>query len=129
MSKEHPKLDEVGNKNPFKVPEGYFGQLNEQLLQQLDATATETPQQVNMWARVKPWVYLAAMFAGIALMFNIFNTSLPTGNKEDRFANSLQKSIYEPVILEEEDYDDYYDYLEHQAIEQNYREAVFISEY
>lgn len=127
MNKKHPKTDEIGNKNPFKVPEGYFDKLNQQLLEQLDTTEVEVARKVNMWDRVKPWIYLAAMFCGIALMFNIFYNNQP--DSEDRFAESLHKSHYQSVILSEEDYDDFYDFLEYQAIEQSYHEAAFISEY
>ena len=42
----------VGNRNPFRVPEGYFEQLTEQVMQQLPARAKKV--------QMRPWLYAAA---------------------------------------------------------------------
>lgn len=128
MNKNSTKLDETGNKRPFKVPEGYFDDLNKRIIDRLDSVKAEVPRKVSLWERTKPVLYLAAMFAGIALMFNVFKNNQASDTNKDQYANSLQKELYAPVLLQEEDFEEFYDYLEYQAIEQNYREAAFISD-
>lgn len=60
-----------GKEHPFKVPKGYFEQLHDQLMNHLPepetlTTAPEAP--VSLMTRIKPWFYMAAMFAGIIFM-------------------------------------------------------------
>ncbi len=73
-----PTLEELGlggkRAAGMKVPEGYFDSFAERMMAQLPA---EEPQVVELprrglWATVRPYVYMAAMFAGIWLMMNMF---------------------------------------------------------
>lgn len=62
-----------GRKDPRQVPEGYFDALVTEVMAKLPEQEQE-PRYVEMtrWQKLKPYVYLAAMFAGIWLMMNIF---------------------------------------------------------
>ena len=127
MNKQYSKLDKVGRKSPFKVPENYFEQLNSQILDRLDETEVEIPPTVSLWGKARPWAYMAAMFAGLALMFKLFGGGFI--GTEEQYAKSEQKQIeLLSAFLEEEDYDDVYDYFESQAIELYYRETAYINE-
>jgi len=58
------------------VPEGYFEQFVSRMESQLAGMpATATPRQAKggLWYTVRPYVYMAAMFAGIWCMMHIFN--------------------------------------------------------
>lgn len=58
------------------VPEGYFEQFASRMESQLaEMPATEAPRQVKggLWYTVRPYAYMAAMFAGIWCMMHIFN--------------------------------------------------------
>lgn len=66
------KLNNIGKENPFKVPERYFENFSENLMSQLPEKESKEPQVISLWERVRPWMYMAAMFAGIVLMVNIF---------------------------------------------------------
>lgn len=59
----------------MRVPEGYFESLELKIMEQLPAYP-EAPKKVDMsiWQRVKPYVYMAAMFAGIWMMMKVFHT-------------------------------------------------------
>lgn len=65
------KLDDIICKklNPFNVPEGYFEQLTETIMNKIpEKQSSETPVlHVTTWQRVKPWIYMAAMFCIIML--------------------------------------------------------------
>ncbi len=58
---------QYGTKRPYKVPDGYFEQFHKQLMSSLPevGTGTATATRVTLMARIKPWLYLAAMFVGI----------------------------------------------------------------
>ncbi|MFA6912800.1 MAG: hypothetical protein WCQ61_06755, partial [Proteiniphilum sp.] len=66
MKAKISKLDEIDKaKNPFKVPENYFALLNEEIMSRLPEKEYVAPPPVTLWEKVKPWVYMAAMFIGI----------------------------------------------------------------
>lgn len=65
----------VGNKNPFRVPEGYFEQLAEQVMQQLPAREQPLVRRPGGQPRarkvqLRPWLYAAACTA-LALMLGV----------------------------------------------------------
>ncbi len=53
----------IGTKSPYKVPDGYFEQLADRIIDQLPEREAMTPK-VTLWQQAKPWVYMAAMFVG-----------------------------------------------------------------
>lgn len=66
--------EKYGNSGAWKVPDGYFDDFRRQVMESLPAYP-EAPKKPDMtvWQRMKPYVYLAAMFAGIWLMMNVFH--------------------------------------------------------
>ena len=78
--RENSILERFGNRNPFRVPDGYFEGFADDLMNRLpDKTDSET-KVISFYNRVKPWLYLAAMFAGIMVLFNIYNKSFMSDN-------------------------------------------------
>jgi hypothetical protein len=73
MNPEEKILQKIGKKNPFTVPENYFENFTQELMDKLPAKEavlqTEAP---TLWQQVKPWLYMAAMFCGIMLSVRIF---------------------------------------------------------
>lgn len=114
MSKKMSPLEEIGNKNPFTVPEGYFEQLSGSILSQLPERVEVAPQPVGVWKRIQPWLYMAAMFCGIALMVNLFTR---TARQADASGLNLSSSA---------DIEDFYQYYEEQLAESLYNEALFV---
>jgi hypothetical protein len=123
MNRKYQETDKIGNKNPFTVPEGYFENLNLRIQERLkDVEVTPLPV-VNLWSRVKPWLYMVAMFAGIALIFKIFSGELkPSGS------SPASEKTARHELFENENIDDVLDYLETRTVESSYREAVYIGE-
>ena len=73
MKEEQDILRKVGTKNPFHVPEGYFENFTQELMSKLPEKDSYIPEsEINLWTRVKPWIYMAAMFVGIMLSVRIF---------------------------------------------------------
>jgi len=100
-----------GKKNPFTVPEGYFDHFAEELMNQLPEKETTPLPQIKLWDRVKPWVYMAAMFVG--LMFTIRTFIGETQEESDMGNLSDMSDEYIESIVDQTMMDDYelYQYL------------------
>ena len=73
MGKEDLILKKVGTKNPFNVPDGYFDNFTKELMNQLpEKEMVMVSSEITLWQRVKPWVYMTAMFCGIMLSVRVF---------------------------------------------------------
>lgn len=73
MGKEDNILKQVGTKNPFSVPEGYFEHVSQEIMSRLPEKETLfIASEPTLWERVKPWIYMTAMFVGLMLSVRIF---------------------------------------------------------
>ena len=73
MGKEDNILRKVGTQNPFRVPENYFEDFRLKLMNKLpEKESIPSWSELTVWQRVKPWLYMAAMFVGIMLSVRIF---------------------------------------------------------
>ncbi len=75
MNEDKYLKDKFGNESPWLVPDDYFDNLPERIVASLPAEDPEpavTFSDLSRWQKIKPYVYLAAMFAGIWLMVNMF---------------------------------------------------------
>lgn len=82
MKEEDYILTKIGKENPFQTPEGYFDNLTSEVMNRLpekDFTQQETVV-VSTWEKVKPLLYMAALFAGAAF---ILRTGVFTMQKEN----------------------------------------------
>lgn len=67
-------LTKYGKDSGFKVPENYFEDFNKRMTEMLpEVEITPVDVKPTMWRRVRPLVYLAAMFAGVWCMMSVFN--------------------------------------------------------
>lgn len=126
------KLEEIGkDKNPFKIPENYFAQFNEDMMARLPEKEIVAPQPVSLWDKVKPWVYLAAMFVGLYVTIN-FLMKAPGNENPDGMQVATQQTLSDShtntdvywskaQITEEE----FYHYLEEQLIDDSYFEYMY----
>ncbi len=80
MKSEDILKHKYGTAGGFKVPEGYFEQLSSKVMTELPPYP-EAPvaERLSRWQRVKPYVYLAAMFAGIWCMMQMFHRISTSG--------------------------------------------------
>ncbi|MDE7179615.1 MAG: hypothetical protein K2N88_00225 [Muribaculaceae bacterium] len=74
MKEEEKIIARFGRKGPWSVPEGYFDSLSQEIAAKLpEMPEAEKPAKLTPWQRVKPYAYLAAMFAGIWCMMQMFH--------------------------------------------------------
>ena len=73
MGKEDNILRKAGTGNPFRVPEHYFEDFTQELMSKLpEKEPMPEWSEPILWQRVKPWVYMTAMFCGIMLSVRVF---------------------------------------------------------
>ena len=73
MGKEDNILRKVGTSNPFRVPDHYFEDFTQELMSKLpEKESMPLMSEPTLWQRVKPWIYMTAMFCGIMLSVRVF---------------------------------------------------------
>lgn len=105
------KLEDIcGKENPFLVPENYFEDFTQQLMDKLPEKGTHEiiPVKITKWQRMKPWFYMAAMFCGIIFGARYMLSSSISKNmnkvqmaSQNRYDNVRELS-YDEEYLEEE---------------------------
>lgn len=65
MKSENRLNDIFGKDSGMRVPENYFPQIFSRISASLPEQPERRPMPLSRWQRLKPYVYLAAMFAGI----------------------------------------------------------------
>ncbi len=66
--------DKIGRDPGFRVPDGYFEDFTIKTMESLPPYPEQPkPVRLTAWQRVKPYVYMAAMFAGIWLTMKMFH--------------------------------------------------------
>ena len=117
MGKEDNILRKAGTGNPFRVPEHYFDNFTEELMGKLpEKEPLPFSTEPTLWERVKPWVYMAAMFCGIMLSVRIF-VGEP---QKDEFTISQA----EAEMLPEEEWENFI----RRAFDDNYETYQFLTE-
>ncbi len=73
MKQDSEILDKIGKDPGFRVPDNYFADFAKQMEQSLPEKVFKKEPKPTRWMRIRPWVYMAAMFAGIWCMMQIFS--------------------------------------------------------
>lgn len=108
--KEKCNLPITDPQSGFRLPDGYFDALTQRVMDRLpsdeaslsaalqsgssspkEATpAALQPEEITLWQRVRPWIYLAALFAGAAFIIRVASPS--PQEKADRLAREESES-------------------------------------
>ena len=117
MKEDTELKKKIGKENPFKVPEGYFENIVPEIMKQLPEAEAQESEEITMWERVKPWVYMVAMFCGLMFGLRVMIMDKPV-NKEINAGNvSMTDSVqgipdeYIDPILDQAMMDDYTLYM------------------
>ena len=87
--KEKLNLPITDPQSGFRLPDGYFDALTQRVMDCLPSdeaslSAAPQPEEITLWQRVRPWIYLAARFAGAAFIIRVASPS--PQEKADRLA-------------------------------------------
>ena len=110
MKEEDLLIHKVGKSNPFTVPEGYFEDLTNRVMDNLP----EKPipeykvKPLTWWDKAKPSVYLAAMFAGAAIIIKVLGYMHPDviAAEEEQYETEMVQNMVDAMQM-----DDYSLYL------------------
>lgn len=114
MKKEENNLDRLKGTNPFTVPEGYMEGLTERIMSQLPEKPEERAKRISLMDRVRPWLYMAAVFAGLGLFFKAIvgiNSSDGSTASDSLLVRTEVPTTALDAIEAEED-EEYLEYLE-----------------
>lgn len=103
MKKEETDLlKRCGTENPFTVPEGYFERFTQQLMEKLPEREAQPAPKLTLWTRVKPWVYMAAMFCGLMLSVRMFvgekQSQSPAATSETTDFTEVPDEYIDPIV-------------------------------
>lgn len=115
-------LSKIDHHSGMTVPDNFFEDFNKRMIEALPEQSWEksSPRIMprSFWSRVRPYVYMAAMFLGIWCMMKTFdlmrgdvpvsvekNTQLMSAINNDAFFNDYCS----PAVSESDIYDDLYD--------------------
>lgn len=71
-------LEKIGRRDGMTVPDGYFADFQQRMeamlpINEAAETAPKLSAPRSFWDRVRPFVYMAAMFAGVWCMVKMFS--------------------------------------------------------
>ncbi len=73
MKTDHNILEKVGRETGYTVPDNYFDSVRSKIMENLPEFQEQKPEKLSMWRKIQPYVYMAAMFAGIWCMMKMFH--------------------------------------------------------
>lgn len=115
MKEESNILRKVGIQNPFTVPDGYFEGLTSEIMAKLPEQEKSSfiIKEPTLWERMKPWVYMAAMFAGAALLIRVGSINETVGTNQALADETELEIEYISTTADHSLLDDYsfYEYL------------------
>ena len=102
---EKYSIDALRDRMPFRVPDGYFEDFTEDFMCHLPKKTASEAKVISFYDRIKPWLFLAAMFVGIIVLFKVFN-------KTSDISREANSGILSSIIVEIEETEDA-DFLEY----------------
>ena len=111
MNEEEYLNSRMGKKNPFVVPEGYFEQLTQQVMDKLpQEEEKKKPAKVAVMKQLRPWLYAAA-----CICIGVFIAALAFNNRSEVVAP--QTAGQQIAAVAEQAEEDYYtdSYIEEEA--------------
>ena len=112
MKDMNSNLDKFKGDNPFKTPQGYMDGLNDLIMSQLPVKESKKAIQITFAQRVRPWLYLAAVFAVLGLFFKAVIGPDFIGKQNTSDSLYVQSSVSEGTMsalssAEDKEYQEY----------------------
>ncbi len=128
MKSEDKIRDKFGVSTGYTAPEGFLTHIYGKVDSLKGEYPQVVPERVSIWLRVRPYLYLAAMFAGIWCMMKMFTMMTERADRIslDNPPAMIAKALQQPSVVEEMDYNDDMvaaassDYELEQAMQNNY---------
>ena len=115
MSDKKDILDKVDRKSGMTVPENYFADFAEKMMQSLpEKEEVIITKPLTRWQKVRPYIYLAAMFAGIWCMVKMVDlmgsNTIGTPTQVAQSEQILAQAIEDEMFIDDYCYEDVDEY-------------------
>ena len=102
MKEEDTLLKKLGKENSFKVPEGYFENLTSEVMNKLPEKEKVVfkEEPVSIWTRLKPLLYMAAMFVGAALIIRVASSDRKSVADIDVAATEIETEVISDEMID-----------------------------
>ncbi len=108
-------LDKIDKKaNPFKVPENYFENFNNKIMEQLPHKEVKKSKIVPLWKKVVPWTAAAAILCGVIFSTGVLEKGTTPGSAP--MADSKSASY---------DEEDYFLFLEDEVMSSQFKDMMY----
>lgn len=107
MKEEDKLLEKFGKKNPFNVPEGYFENFTNELMDKLPEKEIGPELKITTWQKIKPWIYMTAMFCGLMFSFKVLtnkpekDNTAPLESNIDGFSDAELEVIIDNTMIDD----------------------------
>ena len=126
MEMKPNKPDELKGRNPFKVPQGYMEGLTAQIMAGIPEVSPVEAKVVSMRSRIRPWLYVAAVFAGLLIAFKVFIYPVSQDTaQQNNVSSNLQAVIMSDILQDITDDDlEYLEFIEDQYLDRELAEEI-----
>ena len=114
MEKEQNNLDRFKGKNPFTVPDGYMEDLTANIMSRLPEKPQVEVKKISMMDRMRPWLYMAAVVAGLGLFFKAIVGIDGDQSKTDTLLVQSNDASATISAIQDAENEEYLEYLEAQ---------------
>lgn len=101
MKQENDIFDKIGKDPGFRVPDDYFEDFAKKMAAQLPEKKFTVEKKTTVWLSIRPWVYMAAMFAGIWCMMYIFSDIKNASSKNLGFNPEIADAMNDEQFVNE----------------------------
>ena len=102
MKEEDIILKKLGKEDSFKVPGGYFENLTSEVMNKLPEKEKVVfkEEPVSTWTRLKPLLYMAAMFVGAALIIRVASSDRKSVADIDVAATEIETEVISDEMID-----------------------------
>ena len=102
MKEEDILLKKLGKEDSFKVPDGYFENLTSEVMNKLPEKEKVLfkEEPVSTWTRLKPLLYMAAMFVGAALIIRVASSDRKSVADIDVAATEIETEVVSDEMID-----------------------------
>ncbi|MDR1525022.1 MAG: hypothetical protein LBS79_07205 [Tannerella sp.] len=81
------------------------------MMSRLPDLPAEQPKVISMYDRVKPWLYMAAVFAGLIVLFNVLNKTADISSEDNGSVKTILSGLPSGQGSEAEENDEFLEYI------------------
>ncbi|MDR1645248.1 MAG: hypothetical protein LBS05_05425 [Tannerellaceae bacterium] len=118
MKKGTQELDCMKGEKPFLVPEGYMENLTPRVMSELPERTYANPKRITTMEYIRPWLYMASVFAGLGLFVNLLIGKGDSGHTVVSDSLLVHTTIPQDVYSDSQDEEeaDYLEFIESQYV-------------